>query len=162
MKKALLALLILFLPLTAEAATTKGKHTTQYPKTVLSSVAMNGAAATRTFTLSRNVLAGYGRILFWVDFDYATAAGAISLTCTAGPADADRDYQYTICNGTEVGGTCTTNFAGVFTTVSLSADTKWLWVMDTMGVHALSCVAAHGGTPTASELITIKYTLVAE
>lgn len=165
MKKYLLAMSFLVFVLPAYAQDTGGNRKVSQTVTGLDAVALNGAAATRTFVISTDsdqnsntgsTANGYMAIHFWVDFTHANN-GTLTLTCTVGPSSADNDYTPTTC--TVASGTCTLNFGGVIVTPSLSADKKYEASMLILGNRDVSCVMAHGGTPAAGDIVTVKYSL---
>jgi hypothetical protein len=45
---------------------------------------------------------------------------------------------------------------------SLSADTKWEQKLGVRGLGSLSCVAAHSGTPGATDKLTVKHVAVTQ
>lgn len=132
------------------------RHGTILIEKALDGVALNAAAASRTWTVDAE---GWSLITFWVDFTHNNN-GTLTITCTGGPTSSDRDYDLTTC--TVASGTCTLNDAGVLVTGSLSADKKYGARMDISAFRDLSCVIAHGGTPDASDLVTLHYELEAE
>jgi hypothetical protein len=129
------------------------------PFTGLDAVALNAAAGSRTFAIDTRSQA-YGQITFWFYFDYTANAGIISLTCTGGPTTTDNAYTLTVCDSASTEGECTAKTSGIFKSAgSLSADTKWDGRMYINGALSLSCVAAHSGTPGATDTITVKYVI---
>lgn len=127
----------------------------------LDAVALNGAPATRTFEIDTRRYV-YGTVTFWISFDYTANAGIISLICTGGPNDDDNDYTLTVCDSASTEGECTAKTSGIFRSAgSLSADTKWDARMGIKGAKSLSCVGSHGGSPGATDKLTVKY-IVAE
>lgn len=134
--------------------------------TALNAVALNAGASALTFAVSDTsdlgpgYAEGYEYAIFFMHFDYTAQAGAISLTCTGGPSSSDVAYRPTVVSSVS-SGTGTVAMSGVLTTASLSADTKWWWVLRILGARDLSCVVAHGGTPGATDKITVKYQLMA-
>jgi len=153
--KKLLSIIVLSLALAAPAHAQKeaGLHSTYQLGTLLNAVSLNAVAGSRTFTVSSNLLKGYNKAFFHVAFTHANN-GTLTLTCTGGPTAADNAYAPTTC--TVSTGTCTLNFAGVFVTPSLTTDKSYTIEMGVGGVKNLSCVMAHGGSPAAGDVVTIK------
>jgi hypothetical protein len=153
----LIATLAFLLPHLALAAGEPGKRYVMDLGTLLDAKALNGAAATRTFTVGpreNNIdILGYDEIVLEHYFDYTATAGTITTTCKVGRTVATAAFSPTTC--TTATGTCTVNMGGVFVTASLSADTKWVVRMRIEGYAALSCVVAHGGSPGATDKITV-------
>ena len=142
--------------------------------TLLDDVALNGAAATRTFYVGRKVDCGrnnscdptsatatptgdlvrdYNKLRLMLTFDYTAQAGAITLTCTEGSTR-------TLATGvpstaTLSSGTYTLAWSGVVVTPSMSADTKWPVVINLNATEVVKCVVSHGGTPGATDKITV-------
>jgi hypothetical protein len=128
----------------------------------LNAVALNAAAASRTFTVDTSRYA-YGSITFWMYFDYGATAGQISLTCTGGPSASDNGYTLTVCAAASTEGECTAVNSGIMKSVAgLSADTKWDHRMELHGAMSLECVAAHGGAAGATDKITVHYMVMEE
>jgi hypothetical protein len=162
-----LAFLFVFLPATIFAAVGPSHLTAKNKDSGgLSAVAMNGAAATRTFTVDLSDSQGMGTfatVVFFFNFVHANN-GVISLTCTGGPTDTDKDYILTTCDAASVEGECAGHNAGILRsgTANLTGDKKWEQRLTVRGVKYLSCVAAHGGAPAAGDLLTIKYATVTQ
>lgn len=121
---------------------------------VLGPVALNGAAGTRTF-IDKN-LKGLPYVSYYIFFDYTAQAGTISIACTPTDNDGTTLYLPTICASVS-GNTCTlaTPAAVTATTPSLSADTYFKVDFKIRNVQELSCVVTHGGTPGATDKITV-------
>ncbi len=146
----------------AAAAKSQGTHTTAptgAALTLLDGVALNAAAGTRTFSWGNNRAIGYKNFVFWVEYTHANN-GTLTLTCTHSHDENVSDYAPTTCASS--GGTCTLSFGGVFVTPSLSADQNYKGRMGIDGARDFSCVIAHGGSPAAGDLVTIKGYLTAE
>jgi len=157
MKKLISVACLLALPCLASAEVFGPRHQHSQKISKLSAVALNGAAGTRTFTAD---VEGWDMAVFYLFFDYTATAGTITLTCTVGPDTTTYTYTPQVC--TLSGGTCTGADSGIFTHASMSADTRWSWRMGVRGYRYMSCVAAHGGTPAATDKITVDLVLVAE
>lgn len=141
-----------------------GKATILDVGTQLDAVALNAAAASRTFTIgprfsNENVL-GYTELVLEHFFDYTANAGTITTTCLVGRTAATATFSPTTC--TTSLGTCTVNMAGIFVTASLSADTKYVVRMRVEGYPTIKCTVAHGGTPGATDKITVTGYLLKE
>lgn len=135
---------------------TSGTHDHDGVHTALNAVALNAAAASRTFTIGP--VDGFATIQFWFDFDYTAVAGVISLTCTGGPTSADKDYTLTVCDSASTEGECSAKTSGILKSEGqLSADTKWDARLGMRGARYLSCLAAHDNTPGATDLLTVKW-----
>jgi hypothetical protein len=131
--------------------------------TLLDAVALNAAAASRTFTvgptIGRDDLLDYSKLIVELYYDYSAVAGTINLTCLTGQTVATATYQMTTCS---VGAAaCTVNIgSGNFTTASLSADTYFSLRLGISGYKALSCTVTHGGGGGANDKITVTGYLV--
>lgn len=151
MRKLLLTILVLALPLTAYAKPVR--HAFQDPSapvTELSAVAMNGAAGTRTFTFSA---VGYARTVFYVSFTHANS-GTLTLTCTASPDGNTTDHTLTVCNTSA--GTCTLVDAGIWVSPSLTGDKDYVIDAGVLGYRDVECVLVHGGSVAAADVVTLK------
>jgi hypothetical protein len=152
--------LVVMLSLSAAACASSETSVSTYNLgTLLNAVALNGAAATRTFTIAPQLsnyhsLLEYSTLVTRMTYDYDSNAGALSMTCTEGDTTTTATGSLTVCS-TISSGTCTVDFSGVMTTASLSADKKWTWSLGIAGSQALSCVVAQSGSPGASEKITV-------
>jgi hypothetical protein len=125
--------------------------------TQLNAVALNGLAATRTFTVgpkfeNENVL-GYTEIVLEHFFDYTANAGTITTSCLVGRTAATATFSPTTC--TTSLGVCSVNLGGTFVTASLSSDTKYSVRMRVAGYPTIKCTVTHGGTPGATDKITV-------
>lgn len=162
MKRLLLAAVLLFStpPTLAQAGDVKA-----HPLgTLLSAVALNGAAATRTFTVGPALTNGtrlynYSILTLRVAYTWANN-GTLTVTCTEGDTVATATATPTTC--TVASGTCTLNYAGVFVTPSLTASKTFKIDMGLTGSQALSCVVAHGGVPNANDKVTVSGVLLGE
>lgn len=134
----------------------------RHKDSALDGVAMNGAASTRTFTVDTSYVR-YATIVFWFDFTH-DADGVISLTCTGGPGTGDNDYTLTVCDSASTEGECAAKTSGILKsgTANLTADAKWDGHLTIVGARSLSCVAAHSGSATANDLLTVHYTVLAD
>lgn len=166
----LLALMLAFCaPAFADGGPVKNKRVATSLLTCLDDVALNGAASTRTFVWpcvaeSRYADAlGYDTLVLHLYFTHGNN-GALTLTCTHqdgsddDPETADQ-ITPTVCTGS---GSCTLTDSGTFTSASLSADWDRTIRLDVAGLKNGQCVIAHGGSPDASDKITIKGRLVTE
>jgi hypothetical protein len=130
--------------------------------TVLSAVALNGAASTRTFTVGPTVggdnLLQYKAIALDVDFTEVNA-GAITITCKQGQTVLTATHSMGVCK-IQTNGSCLLSMGGVVYTDTLSTSTNYSFVIGTNGAAAISCVVSHGGSPGATDLITIKGNLI--
>jgi len=130
---------------------------------LLNAVPLNGAEATRTFTIgprlptcggtSGKTVFGYNKLVLFNHFDFTAVAGTITTTCYGGPTAATATYYLTTC--TLAAGTCTLNWSGVSVTAALGADTKWEVLYGIKGNPVIRCVVAHGGAPGATDTITV-------
>jgi len=171
----LLTTLALLAIVALPAGASQDQHLTYPLGTVLSGVALNGAAATRTFYIGPNArasdytdstdatsgpqLRGFSKLLLELKYTHNNN-GAITTTCTGGGTRATATSTLTTC--TVAAGTCTVNFGGVFVTSSLSADKDWTQVMGLNSEPAIKCVISHGGTPDADDTITVNAWLMAD
>lgn len=121
---------------------------------LLNDIALNGSATVRTFTVED--LEGYAELGLDVKFTHANN-GTITFTCTgksAHPLVADQlDTTLTTC--TTASGTCTLNFGGVVVTPSLSASKTYTFPLKILNQKRVKCVVAHGGSPSASDKLTV-------
>lgn len=119
---------------------------------VLTAVAANAAAGTRTFTLSSDQLIGYKHFIFYVAFTYAAATN-VRLTCTVSNDGNTTDFIPQTC--VTAAGVCTLNDGGIFDKAISAADKKYAFRMDILGYRDLECVysTTSGG---ASDLITVE------
>jgi hypothetical protein len=120
----------------------------------LSAVVMNGAAGTRTFTITPGE--GFGQVTFWMNYTFASV-GNITLTCLGGPFSDEATYTPTVCTGA---GTCTTADAGIFVT-AVTASKKYSLLMTTTGQRTISCIVEHSAA-AAGDIITIKVSFTAK
>lgn len=123
---------------------------------LLNDVALNAAAGSRTFEWA-GVL-GYETVVFLIDYTHANN-GTLTLTCTVSDDANTTDYKPTTCEVSS--GTCAVKTGGVFVTDSLSASLKYAVRMGIRGYKDLQCVIAHGGSPNASDTVTINGYVVA-
>lgn len=164
MKTTIKFFFIVFILFVAVPAVAQEKNRTLSLGTLLNAVASNAAAASRTFTvgptLGRDHLLNYSKAVFEIFYDYTSSAGAVTMTCTSGQTVATANFQLTLCQTSSGSGVCTVNIgAGVFTTASLSADTRYSVVLGIAGRPALSCVMSHA-SPGAGEKFTVTGYLV--
>jgi hypothetical protein len=180
MRNSIIALCLLLAPALVFA---EGKRVVTPLGTLLSDVAMNGAAATMTFYIGRRADCGYSganscsptstndnstgaevssytAVGLEIDFDYTAQAGAITLTCTEGQTRATATGR--IPTATLASGTYTLAWSGVVTSPSLSADTIWYVEFNLGGAPVTKCVMSHGGTPGATDTITVTGWLIAD
>jgi hypothetical protein len=147
--------------------------------TLLSAVPLNGAASTLTFYVGQNVDCGrnnscaptsatdtstgasirdYDKLRLELSFDYTAQAGAITLTCTEGQTRATATGR--MSTATLASGAYTLAWSGVVTTPSMSEDTIWPVVLNLRSTPVVKCVVSHGGTPGATDKITVTGWLV--
>ncbi len=160
MRNLLLILCLALVPNLAQAGTTQKTFT---KIGALSAVAMNAGAPALTFYIDYKVhghpyaMRGPSVLLMNMQYDYTSQAGTITTTCYGGPARATATSYLTTC--TVASGTCTLNWAGIFVTASLSADTKWGQELGLKGTWpVIKCVVAHS-VPAATEDISVDWYL---
>jgi hypothetical protein len=141
----------------ASAETTGPRHQMSKPVVKLSAVALNAAAASRTFDL---VTEGWDIASIWIDYTHANN-GALTLSCLGGHT-ASSTPAYTLTTCTMASGACTLNDGGTFATASLSAAKHYEVRFGVRGYAEIRCVIAHGGSPNASDLVTVTAVTVAE
>ena len=129
--------------------------------TLLDAVALNGTDLTfyvgPTLSGETNVVTRYRYLL--LDFTYTYAnTGTITATCTGGPTQALATATLTTC--TVSSGTCNLNWGGVITTPSLTASKHWDVPLGIGGRPVIKCVMSHSGSPSASDILTVKGWLV--
>jgi len=131
--------------------------------TLLSDVALNAVAATRTFTIGPALANGkkleqYDRLALHFVFTHANN-GTISAVVTEGAAADSATGSLTRKSWS--GSTATLSFNETYITESLSADKSFSVLIETGGARALQVVVAHGGAPNASDKITVTGELLA-
>jgi hypothetical protein len=152
---------------TAAIAGDEAKHMAWPLGTLLDDVALNAAAASRTFTVGPTIgpnnnqrLFGFSTVVLDVAYTYANT-GTLTFTCTGTGLDSSTaDKTLTTC--TTASGTCTLNWAGSVVTPSLSASKKFVFPLGVGALQAITCVVAHSGTPSASDKITVVGTAIAD
>jgi hypothetical protein len=153
-----------FLALPALASNT---CTPDLAASVLSNVALNGTAATRTITLTGGSatascplpLTAYRHLDIYTAYTHSQN-GALTWTCKVGSDSGSAVYVPTTC--TTSTGTCALNTGGVMATASLSAD--YYYDAGPMRIHALAirCTISHGGSPGAGDLVTARVLLTTD
>lgn len=140
---------------------------TFYKANALNAVALNAGASSLTFYIDYAAIKaayemrGPATLGFDMYFDYAATAGTITTTCTVGATQATATRSLTTC--TVSSGTCTLNNSGIIVHSSMSADTYWFQELGLpVSVPVIKCVVAHGGSPGATDKITVSYYLSAE
>jgi len=123
--------------------------------TTLSNVALNGAAASRTFKFGpvacRNEkVASFRWLVLEMEFTHTTS-GNVLVTCTTGQTLATADKTPQTCSGS---GTCTANDAGIVSK-AVTGSKKWAARLGIRGYRAWSCVASHDSTPVAGDKLTV-------
>ncbi len=122
---------------------------------LLNDVALNdGTAANRTFTVYN--LDGNDTLA--IDFKYTHANnGTLTFTCTGKRATkaGETEDNTVLTTGTLSSGTFTLIASGIVVTPSLSANTVMDFVLGVKGQSKMSCLVEHGGTPNASDKITV-------
>jgi len=144
-----LAAFLLALP---ASATRIGVHYNRSLGTVLPEVALNAAEANRTFVIEGGEARGFAALILWVNYTHATS-GTLSVTCTAGPSTADKDYQPTTCVTTD--GICKLKLSGKAELENTSQSEKFWVRMGILGSHDMSCIAEHSAA-TANDKVEIK------
>lgn len=142
----------------------QGKANVKDIGTQLNAVALNAAAGSRTFTIGPRVenedVLGYTELVLEHYFDYTANAGTITTACLVGRSTTTATFSPTTC--TVSSGTCTVNLAGNFVTASLGADTRYVVRMRVEGYPVIKCTVTHGGTPGATDKITVTGYLLKE
>ena len=162
MRRLGLLLGLLFAPAAASAQASYGRCVLA---TLLNDVALNGAAATRTFTIAKPTTnapgtcalvdssgRSYRQLNLFLKFTHANN-GTLSTSCTFSPDAGTNDYEPTTCDVSS--GTCTLAFAGTWTTPSLSAAKKYTFPVTILGYSHIECVTTHGGAPNASDKLHV-------
>ncbi len=166
MQKIFAILFTLSLAIPAQAQDKRAQSTRVI--TGLDAVALNAGAAALTFAVSdaegleAGASAGYEYLILYVQFDYTATAGKISVVCTGGPSSEDNDYRLTVIKSVTDGVGASDLGGSLISDDSMSADTKWIWRIWTMGARDISCVFAHDGAPGATDKLTAKYQLMAK
>lgn len=133
------------------------RHSSSPNITYLSAVALNGAAATRTWQI--NDALGWATAVLFVEYTHANN-GALTVTCTASDDANTTDFTLQTC--TISGGACTLNDAGTYATGSLTGDKDYTFRVGLLGYDDVECVIAHGGAPDANDLVTVTGYLVTQ
>lgn len=147
---------------------------------LLSDVALNGAAATRTFYVGRRhdcginnscdptsatdnssgeAVSTFSAVRLELDYSHNNN-GALTLTCTEGATRAAATGVPV--TSTEASGTYTLAWSGVAVTPSLSGDKKFALVFNLRSAPVVKCVVSHGGAPDADDTITVKGWLLSD
>jgi len=160
--------LVLFLLCSSAFAQEGVRHATYDLGTLLDAVALNGAAATRTFTVgptlsNRINLVGFSTIGFDVNYTYS-AGGVLTFTCTgtSGSGAAATYAVNTLTTCTTSAGTCTLNWAGVVNTPTLAADKKFNFPLGVSSLQSVKCAVSLSGSPAAGDIVTVKGTAIAD
>jgi len=154
MKKILTYLTLIAFP--AIALATPSSHEARTVGTLLSAVALNATAATRTITLTEQNMRGFSVAALFIDFN-RTAATDVSMTCT-GSMDAGTTYfQFQSCDVSA--GDCTSTDASW--TRTISANDEFIWRVDTMGIPRVQCLFA-GTSAGGSDTVTVSAYAIAQ
>ena len=143
MKKWILGIALFLVPVAAQSATPCENAYQKVNRTLLSAVAMNAAAALRTFTLTEQEVSAFGTVAVYIKFTW-NAATAISMACTASPDAGTTAYTLQSCS--TVAGVCTSSNASW--TKAVTASANWVWRIDTLALSAgarISCVISSTG-----------------
>lgn len=127
------------------------------PITALSAVALNGAAATRTFSITNKL--GFADIMLMAKYTWANN-GTMTFVCTHSGDSNVTDYTPSVC--TLAAGVCTMDWAGTWTTPTLTASKNFSLYIGMRGAKDVECVVTHNGTPGAGDLITVQYYAVTQ
>ena len=119
---------------------------------LLTAVALNGAAGTRTFTIDNSE--GYSRLRLYSQFTHANT-GTLTSAFTAS-YDSGTTLYTIMDDGATLGA------GNAYVTASLSADADQTFSIDVRGMPYISCVVVHGGSPASGDLLTVTGYLVAE
>ena len=169
MKPAFAIALSIALAAPALAGTPTNEETCYLGK-LLDAVAMNGAAATRTFSiLSSNtnpqacLPRKYAQLVLTASFTRVNT-GTHTYTCTVSGSGqstaALATYAPTTC--TEGAGTCTLSWGGVFVTPSMAASKDYAFRFGHRGYPNVKCVVEQSGAPGAGDVLTVYGELVSE
>lgn len=161
MKRFVIAAAICILPLPSMAQQERGVYSRYELGTLLNAVALNGAAATRTFNLPDGIAAAYGKLLLRVSFTHAND-GTLTIKCVS-PDDAagTNDFDMTTC--TTSAGACALNFVtGATTQNVLTGDKKFAVPLGIAGYDQIECSVTHNGAPAAGDIVTVTGWLVAD
>jgi hypothetical protein len=177
MRNTIIALCLLLVPALGLA---QDAHKTARLGTLLNAAALNGSSLTfyvglradcgassvnscdptsTTDNSTGDYVQAYSKLRLRMDYSHANN-GAITLTCTEGMTRAGADG--TPSTATLASGTYTLAWSGVVTTPSLTGNTVWPIVLNTNGAPVIKCVVSHGGTPNASDTITVTGWLIAD
>lgn len=125
-------------------------------QTVLSAVALNASAGTRTFTITNGLNKGMGWLSLQVQYTYS-AATTVTLTCQGSIDQSSNLANFELC--ADSSGVCTSSDRS-FSRATAGASAKWLWLVDVRGADDVSCVLG-GANAGAGDLVTVKAKLIA-
>lgn len=151
---------------TALGQAEKGRQTNRRLGTKLDAVALNAAAASRTFNIgavsatnTNPIAAGYRWLLLKIAFTHANN-GTLTILCDdADDATGTTNYTMTTCS--TASGACTLNFVTGATTSTLTGDKNFSVRLDIAGHGFLECSVTHNGTPAAGDVVSVTAELVA-
>lgn len=157
MKKFILVCLACLVPSLALAAQNPASHAYhKLNRTLLNAVALNAAAATRTFEVTEQEMAGYSVLALFVKFA-RSAATDVQMSCTASDDAGTTDYTLHSC--AVAAGVCTSSAASWKYTTSSTGN--WVWRVDTMGLPRVTCTFS-GTSGGANDLVTVTGYAIAQ
>jgi len=158
MKKLLLAattaLALFVAPVTAGASETRKTHKFTDLGTLLSAVALNATAATRTLTVTQADLLGHGLLVVYIDYTNSSAT-TVTMVCSASDDSGTKEFTIQSCD--VAAGNCTSS-DNLFTN-AVSGDEDFTWRVDVLGFIHVTCILG-GASADGSDLVTVTgYTL---
>jgi hypothetical protein len=127
---------------------------------VVGKTAPKALNATTQFVLPKSIISGYAVMTLHISYTHANN-GALTLTCTSiDNSGGTTEYTPTTC--VSIAGTCNLQDAGIYVTAELTGNKNYVVPVGILGFHDMKCTLAHGGTPNASDTVTIDGWLVTE
>jgi hypothetical protein len=121
---------------------------------VLKAVALNGSAASRTFSFGPKICgksaAVYRYLILDVEYTHTTS-GNVLFTCTTGYNLSTANRTPQTCVGA---GTCTALDGGIVSK-AVTGSKNYVARLGLRGMRAWSCVASHDNTPAAGDIVTV-------
>lgn len=127
-----------------------GAHGFKPLGTILSAVACNASAGTRTWTATAGQGAGFGVAAFHFVFDYTAGGSAVAWSCEGSLNNGSTFAPLQSCDVAT--GVCTSSDSS-WSKATGSADDAWLWRVDFLGMPDIKCTfscTAGGATDTVT------------
>lgn len=160
--RTILVVLCLLLPLSADAAPASGPTHAVYPTngslTLLNNIALNAAAGTRTFNLTRAQTKGYARLV--LSKKRTRVAGTdLTMACTFSFDGGTTKVEYTTCSYGTGDGICT--HVPVTWLDPDDASENQEWSVDILGRGDIECVVT-STSAGATDFLTVLGVLVTQ